>query len=80
MILYCNVFAIRDTKNIFFRKPLGIGNHQINIEATKVNRKPINKKGGSSCIAGLAITKPKPKNIGTRLAIKESRSVKYYFL
>ena len=75
-MLYCVVFAIREAKNIFLRKPLGIGNHQIKIDATKVNLKPINKKGGSSTIAGLAITKPKPKKIGTRAAIIVSRGVK----
>jgi len=42
-----------------------------------VNRKPINKKGGKCSIAGLAITKPNPKKIGTSAAIKESRSVKF---
>ena len=63
--------------NIFLRKPLGIGNHQINIDATKENLKPINNRGGNSSIAGLAITKPKPKKIGTRAAINESRSVKF---
>ena len=77
VILYCKVFAIKDTINIFFRKPFGIGNHQTNIDATKVNRRPINKNGGSSTIAGFAITKPKPKKIGTNAAISESRSVKF---
>ena len=68
--------AISEAKNIFFRKPFGIGNHQTKSNATKVNRKPINKKGGKYSIAGLAITKPNPKKIGTIAAIKESRSVK----
>ena len=76
-MLYCKVFAIRDTINIFLRKPLGIGNHHIKSDATKVNLKPINKKGGKCSIAGLAITKPNPKKIGTSAAIKESRSVKF---
>ena len=75
-MLYCIVFAIREAKKIFLRKPFGIGNHQIKSNATKVNRKPINKKGGKYSIAGLAITKPNPRNIGTNPAIKESRSVK----
>tara|TARA_Y100000590_G_scaffold227505_1_gene256813 strand:+ start:9 stop:239 length:231 start_codon:yes stop_codon:yes gene_type:complete len=73
------VLAIREAINIFLRKPLGIGNHQISIDATKVNRKPINKKGGKCSIAGFAITKPKPKKIGTKLAIKVSRRVKKDF-
>ena len=72
--------AIREAKNIFLRKLFGIGNHQIKSDATNVNLKPINKKGGRCSIAGFAITKPNPKNIGTRPAIKESRSVKYCFL
>jgi hypothetical protein len=63
--LYCNVLAIREAINIFLRKPLGIGNHQIKTDAAKVNLKPIKRKGGKYSIAGLAITKPKPKNIGT---------------
>ena len=65
---YCNVLAIKETKNIFLRKPLGIGNHQIRIDAAKVNLKPIKRKGGKYSIAGLAITKPKPKKIGTNEA------------
>ena len=79
-MLYCVVFAIREAKNILLRKLFGIGNHQTKSNATKVNLKPINKKGGSSTIAGLAITKPNPKKIGTIAAIKESRSVKNCFL
>ena len=71
------MFAIREAINIFLRYSLGIGNHQIKAEATKVNLKPINKKGGRYSIAGLAITKPKPKKIGTIAAIKESRRVKF---
>ena len=61
---------------ILNKYPFGIGNHQISNNATKVKRKPINKKGGSSTIAGFAITKPKPRKIGTSAAINESRSVK----
>ncbi len=75
-MLYCVVFAISDAKKILLRKPFGIGNHQIKSNATKVNRKPINKKGGKYSIAGFAITKPNPKKIGTIAAINESRSVK----
>ena len=75
-MLYCVVFAIREAKNILLRKPFGIGNHQTKSNATKVNLKPINKKGGSSSIAGFAITKPNPKKIGTIAAINESRRVK----
>ena len=74
-MLYCVVFAINDVKKIFLRKPWGIGNHQIKSDATKVNLKPINKKGGKYSIAGFAITKPKPKKIGTIAAINESLSV-----
>ena len=75
-MLYCVVFAIREAKNILLRKPFGIGNHQTKSNATKVNRKPINRKGGKYSIAGFAITKPNPKKIGTIAAINESRSVK----
>ena len=75
-MLYCVVFAISDAKKILLRKPFGIGNHQTKSNATKVNRKPINKKGGKYSIAGLAITKPNPKKIGTIAAINESRKVK----
>ena len=71
-MLYCNVFAIRDAKNIFFKKPLGIGNHQINSDAANINLIPINKIGGKDSKAGFAITKPNPKNIGTKDAIKVS--------
>ena len=73
---YCNVLAIKETKNIFLRKPNGIGNHQIKIDAAKKNLKPIKSIGGKCSIAGLAITKPKPKKIGTRDAIKVSLKVK----
>ena len=75
-MLYCIVLAIKEAKKIFLINPLGIGNHQIKSNATKVNRKPINKNGGKYSIAGFAITKPNPKKIGTKAAIKESRSVK----
>ena len=71
------MLSIRVTINIFLRKPLGIGNHHIKSDATKVNLKPINKNGGKCYIAGLAITKPNPKKIGTSAAINESRSVKF---
>ena len=75
-MLYCVVFATREAKNILLRKAFGIGNHQTKSNATKVNRNPINRNGGKYSIAGFAITKPNPKKIGTKAAIKESRSVK----
>ena len=53
-----------------------LGNHQINIDAAKVNLKPIRSIGGKSSMAGLAITKPKPKKIGTNDAISVSLIVK----
>jgi len=68
VMLYCNVFATREAINIFLRKLFGIGNHQTKIDAAKVNLKPIKRKGGKYSIAGLAITKPKPKNNGTNPA------------
>ena len=77
---YCNVLAIKETINIFLRKPLGIGNHQIKIDAAKVNLKPIKRKGGKCSIAGLAITKPKPKKIGPRAAKNVSLRFKIYSL
>ena len=46
------------------------------IDAAKVNLKPIKRIGGKSSIAGLAITKPNPKNIGTKDAINVSLIVK----
>lgn len=52
--------------------PLGIGNHQTRNSAGIVKRKPINKNGGKYSIAGFAITKPKPNNIGTINAINIS--------
>ena len=58
--------------NIFSKKPLGIGNHQIKIEAAKINLKPINKIGGKDSNAGFAMTNPKPKKIGTSDAMKVS--------
>ena len=48
----------------------------IKIEAAKVNLNPIKRIGGKSSIAGFAMTKPKPKNIGTKDAISESLIVK----
>ena len=70
------MFAINEAIKIFFKKPLGIGNHQIKIDAAKVNLNPIKRIGGKSSIAGFAMTKPKPKNIGTKDAISESLIVK----
>tara|TARA_B100001964_G_scaffold128818_1_gene142477 strand:+ start:106 stop:357 length:252 start_codon:yes stop_codon:yes gene_type:complete len=69
---YCKVLATKETINIFLRKPLGIGNHQIKIDAAKVNLRPVKRKGGKYSIAGLAITKPNPKKIGTSAASKVS--------
>ena len=62
--------------NIFIRYPLGIGNHHIKMDAANVNLKPIRSIGGKSSIAGLAITKPKPKKIGTNDATSVSLIVK----
>ena len=70
------MFAINEAIKIFFKKPLGIGNHQIKIDAAKINLKPVKSIGGKYSIAGLAITKPKPKKIGTNDAIKVSLKVK----
>ena len=78
VMVYCNVLAIRETKNIFLRKPIGIGNHQIKIDAAKKNLKPIKSIGGKYSIAGLAITKPKPKKIGTSVAKNVSLRFKIY--
>ena len=71
-MLYCSVLAIKDTIKIFFKYPQGMGNHQIKIEAANIKRKPINNIGGKDSKAGFAITKPKPKNIGTKDATKVS--------
>ena len=59
------VLAIKDTKNNCFKNFFGIGNHQISIIAAMVNLNPINNNGGKYSNAGLAITKPNPKKIGT---------------
>ena len=64
-----------ETINKSLNNPLGIGNHQIRIEAARVKRRPINKNGGNCCIAGLAMTKPNPKSMGTVIAIKLSRKL-----
>mgnify|MGYP006228298161 FL=1 len=61
---------------IFTIYPLGIGNHHIKIDAANVNLKPIRSIGGKSSMAGLAITKPKPKKIGTNDATSVSLIVK----
>ena len=71
-MLYCNVLATNDAANILFKYPFGIGNHQINNNAANVNLIPIKRTGGKDSNAGLAITKPKPKKIGTRDAMKVS--------
>ena len=64
------MLAIKEAKNIFFRYSFGIGNHHIKIEAAKINLIPIKRIGGKDSNAGFAITKPKPKKIGTSEAIK----------
>ena len=46
------------------------------MEAAKVNLIPIKRIGGNDSKAGFAITKPKPKKIGTRDAINVSRKFK----
>tara|TARA_B100000123_G_scaffold223941_1_gene172547 strand:- start:246 stop:440 length:195 start_codon:yes stop_codon:yes gene_type:complete len=61
---------------IFTIYPLGIGNHHIKMDAANVNLKPIRSIGGKSSMAGLAITKPKPKKIGTNDATSVSLIVK----
>ena len=71
-MLYCNVLATNDATNILFKYPFGIGNHQINNDAANINLIPIKRIGGKDSNAGLAMTKPKPKNIGTKDAIKVS--------
>ena len=71
-MLYCKVFAINEAIKIFFKKPLGIGNHQIKIDAANINLNPINRIGGKDSKAGFAITKPKPKKIGTSDATRVS--------
>ena len=71
-MLYCKVLAIKDAMNIFNKYPLGIGNHQTKIDAANINLKPINKIGGKDSNAGFAMTKPKPKKIGTSDAMKVS--------
>ena len=71
-MLYCKVLATNDAAKILFKYPFGIGNHQIKIDAANINRNPINKIGGKDSNAGFAITKPKPKKIGTKDATKVS--------
>ncbi len=71
-MLYCKVLATNDAAKILFKYPLGIGNHQINNDAANVNLIPIKRTGGKDSNAGLAITKPNPKKIGTRDATKVS--------
>ena len=74
---YCKVLAIKEATNIFFRNPLGIGNHQIKIDAANTNLKPIKRKGGKYSIAGFAITKPNPKKIGTIADIEISLGLNF---
>ena len=71
-------WLLKRLKIFFFRKPLGIGNHQIKIDAAKKNLKPVKSIGGKYSIAGLAITKPKPKNTGTNAAKNVSLKLKKY--
>ena len=70
--LYCKVLATNDAAKILFKYPFGIGNHQINNDAANINLIPIKRIGGKDSNAGLAITKPKPKKIGTKDATKVS--------
>ena len=74
------MLAIKEAKNIFFRYSFGIGNHHIKIEAAKINLIPIKRIGGKDSNAGFAITKPKPKKIGTSEAIKVSLKFMLLFL
>ena len=74
------VLPIKETIIKSLNNHFGIGNHQIIISAAMVKRKPINKNGGKYSKAGIAITKPKPKKIGTSKATKLSRKLKYYSL
>jgi hypothetical protein len=77
---YCKVLPIKETIIKSLNNPFGMGNHQIKIDAVIQKRKPINKKGGKYSNAGFAITKPKPKVTGTRIAIIISRKLKFYSL
>ena len=63
---------MNETLNKSRYNPLGIGKNQTSIKAGIVKRIPINKYGGKYCIAGFAITKPKPKITGTNNAINMS--------
>ena len=74
------VLAIKDTKNNCFKNFFGIGNHQINTIAAIVNLNPISNNGGKYSKAGLAITKPNPKKIGTTAAKSVSLRLKLYFI
>ena len=65
-------------KRFFFKYSLGIGNHQIKIDAAKTNLIPIKSIGGKYSIPGFAITKPKPKKIGTSEARNVSLRFKNY--
>ena len=63
---------MNETLNKSKYNPLGSGNHQTSIKAGIVKRIPINKYGGKYCIAGFAMTKPKPKIMGTNNAMNMS--------
>ena len=71
------MLPINDTLNKSRNNPLGKGNHQTRIKAGIVKRIPISKYGGKYSMAGLAMTKPKPKRMGTDMAIRISRKLKY---
>ena len=75
-MLYCKVLATNDAANILYKYPFGIGHHQINNDAANINLKPIKRIGGKDSNAGFAITKPKPKNIGTR----DATTVSFIFM
>ena len=74
------MLAIKETKNNSFKNFFGIGNHQINIIAAMLNLNPINNNGGKYSKAGLAITKPNPRKIGTIAAKSVSLKLKLYFI
>ena len=74
------MLAIKDTKNNCFKNFFGIGNHQTSTIAAIVNLKPISNNGGKYSKAGLAITKPNPKKIGTIAAKSVSLRLKLYFI
>jgi hypothetical protein len=66
---------INETINKSLSNFFGMGNHQIRTKDAIVKRKPISKKGGNCCIAGLAIANPNPRSIGAHNAIRISRKL-----